>query len=193
MIEDEDADIREFTASEVCTVVNCAPGTLRSWRRRNGLFPETMLSGGWNYFSLADMAATKLVVDLTASGYTAQTAVNIAMKMLPIIEKHNANVPPSKKEGETFEQWLNTHWPNYVVRVDARGGISFLSFDASMPITKVFEEIGVSGLFVINMSNLMDLQEGLDILTGLRPPRKKTGKTKTGVTKRKAPPKRGKR
>lgn len=181
VIDEEEVDPREYTASEVCTVINCTPGTLRAWRRRNGLFPETMMSGGWNYFSLADMATAKLVVDLTSSGYTTQTAVNIAMKMLPIIEKQMTESHPAN--GRSYDEWHSATFPNYVVRVDPRGKVSFVRFDGSVGVEKLFEN-GVSAIFVINMSNLVDLSEGLEILSGMRPPRKKTAANKPAATKR---------
>src|SRR6478736_7414684 len=73
-------------ASFLTTAAGCSPVTFRSWRNRNGLFQQDRDRGGWNRFSSADIMAAAIVTDLTKRGMNAQTAVDIAMKALPLLE-----------------------------------------------------------------------------------------------------------
>jgi len=74
-------------ASFLTTAAGCSPVTFRSWRNRNGLFQQDRDRGGWNRFSSADIMAAAIVTDLTKRGMNAQTAVDIAMKTLPVLEE----------------------------------------------------------------------------------------------------------
>jgi hypothetical protein len=76
-----------FFASFLTTAAGCSPVTFRSWRNRNGLFQQAPDHGGWNRFSTADIFAAAIVTDLTKRGMNAQTAVDIAMKALPVLEE----------------------------------------------------------------------------------------------------------
>src|SRR5690349_21718239 len=74
-----------FFASTLLRSSPCAPATFRAWRNRNGLFPETKDSGGWNKFSIIDVLVTSIVVQLTNAGLGAQLAVDAAMSAAPEI------------------------------------------------------------------------------------------------------------
>jgi hypothetical protein len=69
-----------FFASTLCSAVGCSTVTFRSWRNRNGLFPETQSSGVWNRFSIVDVLVASVAYELTRGGIGAQTAVEAAMK-----------------------------------------------------------------------------------------------------------------
>jgi hypothetical protein len=68
-----------FLASTLVSTVGCSSVTFRAWRNRNGLFPETQGSGGWNRFSIVDVLVAALVSELTSGGIAAQTAVEAAI------------------------------------------------------------------------------------------------------------------
>jgi hypothetical protein len=77
---------RYFTAT-VIAIAGCEAVNFRAWRNRNGLFPSTKESGGWNKFSEADIAAVRVVVVLTGLGVEARKAVQVAMACLPTFER----------------------------------------------------------------------------------------------------------
>lgn len=65
----------QFTTSTLTRVAGCEAVTLRAWRNRNGLFPETAGKQGWNRFSLVDVCIARTVVLMTASGIAAGEAI----------------------------------------------------------------------------------------------------------------------
>lgn len=68
-------EAHQFTTSTLTRVAGCEPVTLRAWRNRNGLFPETAGKQGWNRFSLIDVCIARTVVLMTASAVTASEAI----------------------------------------------------------------------------------------------------------------------
>src|SRR5258707_5351455 len=76
-----------FFASTLLKTIGCSPATFRSWRNRNGLFPETKDSGGWNKFSVIDVLMAAIVFELTQAGIGAQLAVDAAMRSAPEITR----------------------------------------------------------------------------------------------------------
>lgn len=74
-------DVRDrcFTTSTLCAATGCDPATLRAWRNRNDLFPETRVEGTnrrpWNTFSIMDMLIVRTVVVMTSHGLPANNAV----------------------------------------------------------------------------------------------------------------------
>ncbi|MGU3538877.1 hypothetical protein [Methylobacterium sp. A54F] len=69
------ADAKQFTTATLTRVAVCEAVTLRAWRNRNGLFPETAGSQGWNRFSLIDICVARAVVLMTTSGIAASDAI----------------------------------------------------------------------------------------------------------------------
>lgn len=211
-IDDSNPDPREYTASALCYVAGCEPETFKAWRRRNGLFPETKKAGSWSRFSLADMSAAKVVVDLTKSGVSAQRAVDIGMKLLPVIEKHSSSKPSDDpnwsppKTPEDVEQHM-AQWcaVNYIVRGNAQGGFSLTRYDKVMTVAELLEAEGYpAGLILINLANVMDLS--IDRLSQLTEneidplpaksrkrksvvPKKSVAKKRSAAAKKKAAPK----
>ena len=57
-----------FFASTLLHTIGCSSATFRAWRNRNGLFPETKDTGGWNKFSIIDVLLTAIVFELTNAG-----------------------------------------------------------------------------------------------------------------------------
>lgn len=78
---------KRHLTSTVVAVAGCSPVTFRAWRNRNGLFPETQGTDGWNVFSEGEIAAVRMVVVLTGLGIGAQVAVDAAMQALPTFKK----------------------------------------------------------------------------------------------------------
>lgn len=76
------AEAKQFTTSVLTRVAGCEPVTLRAWRNRNGLFPETAGAQGWNRFSLIDICIARSVVLMTASGIAASEAIWFAESYL---------------------------------------------------------------------------------------------------------------
>jgi len=66
---------RKFLTSTLVAVAGCKAVTFRAWRNRNGLFPETKESGGWNHFSIVDMCVARSVVVMTEHGLPVDDAV----------------------------------------------------------------------------------------------------------------------
>lgn len=146
----DDGDPREYLASAICYVADCEQATFRAWRRRNGLFPETKVAGGWNRFSLADMAVATLVSRLTSSGYGAQFAVNVAMKLLPIVEhEYTRRDGSSRSMGE--QRYI-------VARIDAKQRITFSRYDAEVALEALFAaEKPSHSVLLISLDELMSL------------------------------------
>jgi len=69
------AEAKQFTTSTLTRVAGCEPVTLRAWRNRNGLFPETSGAKGWNRFSFVDVCIARTVVMMTAAGIAAGEAI----------------------------------------------------------------------------------------------------------------------
>jgi DNA-binding transcriptional MerR regulator len=80
-----------FFTSAVIRAAGCSSETFRSWRNRNGLFPETQDAEGWNRFSVVDILAVAIVSTLTDAGLTAQVAVDAAKEAAPILTKAIGN------------------------------------------------------------------------------------------------------
>jgi len=76
-----------FFASTLLHTTGCSSATFRAWRNRNGLFPETKDTGGWNKFSIIDVLLTAIVFELTTAGIGAQLAVDAAMMSFPEITR----------------------------------------------------------------------------------------------------------
>lgn len=159
--DEEDPDPREYKASALCHVAGCEQTTLRAWRRRNGLFPETMKSRKWNLFSLADMRAAKLVVDLTSVGVAAQRAVDIAMQLLPTLEEQSTGRAPSwtpPTEAQLEAKMIAWCAINFVIKENAQGKILLKRYDRPITIANLMEAEGHPGaLLVINLANVMEL------------------------------------
>lgn len=66
-----------FRSSVLCAVAGCKEVTLRAWRNRNGLFPETLGKAGCNRFSVLDICWARTVVVLTEHGLGADDAVRL--------------------------------------------------------------------------------------------------------------------
>lgn len=170
-IDDENPDPREYKASALCYVAGCEQATLRAWRRRNGLFPETMRNRTWNRFSLADMSAAKLVVDLTNAGVAAQRAVDIAMQLLPIIEDRSTRKPsfgPVPMSDAQRDDWVKAQCAvNFVVQGNSRGDLQITRYDQALTVEQLLKAEGhPGGLIIINLANVMDIS--LDRLAGVR-------------------------
>lgn len=100
---------KRFYTSTLIKAVGCTAATLRAWRTRNGLFPETHDSGTWNKFSIIDMFVASIVKELTSRGMPAQLAVDVAVAAGPVLTKLCEDVPPLDDEdpddmGEVFLQ-----------------------------------------------------------------------------------------
>ncbi len=70
-----DARNETCTTATLTAVAGCSTGTLRTWRHRNGLFPDTAGAHGWNRFSHIDVCIARTVVLMTAAGIAASEAV----------------------------------------------------------------------------------------------------------------------
>lgn len=66
---------RKFLTSTLVAAAGCKAVTFRAWRNRNGLFPETKDSGGWNRFSVVDICIVRAVVVMTEHGIPADDAI----------------------------------------------------------------------------------------------------------------------
>ncbi|WP_189587323.1 MerR family transcriptional regulator [Mesorhizobium sp. M8A.F.Ca.ET.167.01.1.1] len=70
---------KQFSAPQVCEAAGCKQVTLRAWRRRNGLFPETQTDRRQNHFySLTDVCIVRAIVVLTHHGLAAEDAIEFA-------------------------------------------------------------------------------------------------------------------
>jgi hypothetical protein len=74
-----------FFASTLAAAAMCDLEVFRSWRNRNGLFPETQGGGRWNKFSIVDIIVAAIVTDLTKRGVMAQAAIDAAMTASPLL------------------------------------------------------------------------------------------------------------
>jgi len=70
-----ETELPQFTTSILTRVAGCEAVTLRAWRNRNGLFPQTAGKQGWNRFSLVDVCIARTVVLMAASGIAAGEAI----------------------------------------------------------------------------------------------------------------------
>lgn len=77
-----DIRARIYQTSTLVAVAGCKSVTLRAWRHRHNLFPETKDSKGWNYFSIVDMCVLRAVVVMTEHGLSVDDAVWQADKWL---------------------------------------------------------------------------------------------------------------
>jgi hypothetical protein len=69
---------KKFTTATLVAAAGCEIGTFHKWRLRNGLFPETRNTEGWNRFSIIDICVVRIIVVLTAHRLSADTAVHVA-------------------------------------------------------------------------------------------------------------------
>lgn len=75
-------DDRSFTTSALTAAAGCEPMTFRTWRNRNGLFPETAGDRKWKRFTVVDVCIVRAVAAMTAHGLGASHAINIAQDNL---------------------------------------------------------------------------------------------------------------
>ncbi|GJD36779.1 hypothetical protein [Methylobacterium aerolatum] len=73
---------KTFTTSTLTEIAGCTADTFRTWRNRNGLFPETAGKSGWKRFSLLDICLVRAVVLMTEQGILANHAVWLANTQL---------------------------------------------------------------------------------------------------------------
>ncbi|MBM0205664.1 hypothetical protein JNW90_23615 [Micromonospora sp. STR1s_5] len=64
-----------YTTSVLTEVAGVSPVTLRAWRNRNGLFPDTAGQRKWNRFSISDICIARTIVLLTAHGLSTGDAI----------------------------------------------------------------------------------------------------------------------
>lgn len=132
---DEFFDKVHFT-STLISVVGVPAATFRAWRNRNGLFPATSVSEGWNEFSIADICVARQVKILIDRGFTAQAAVDQAQLLKEGIDGYlkiaQSEKPPTKQFGialiDAFDgEWsvlypdLNGSWLSSIVSRVAQG------------------------------------------------------------------------
>jgi hypothetical protein len=144
-----------FFASTLCGATGCSSVTFRSWRNRNGLFPETKSTGVWNRFSIADILVAGVVFELTRGGIAAQTAVDAAMKAsLPLVEL--CGFLNSDKEKDLaqvvlriLKRWSSRkEFPVLLIGKPIGPGevlIVELKSPTEMPILRAFEPLHVDG------------------------------------------------
>lgn len=70
-----------ISVSELCEITGIPASTIRSWRNRNGLFPHHAETSGWTRYTLDEALALGMVKSLSALGFEAQQAVNLANRM----------------------------------------------------------------------------------------------------------------
>lgn len=70
-----DFEARKFQTSTAVAAAGCKAVTLRAWRNRNNLFPETKENRAWNYFSIVDICIIRSIVVMTEHGIPADDAV----------------------------------------------------------------------------------------------------------------------
>lgn len=91
----EPANSALFSQPQLVDAIGVANITFNTWRKRNNLFPRTNSDRKWNKYTIAEVAASKIVKNLTSIGITAQKAVDVAMAILPIL---NVLADPSTVE-----------------------------------------------------------------------------------------------
>ncbi|MGN7126311.1 MerR family transcriptional regulator [Methylorubrum thiocyanatum] len=75
-------DDRPFTTSALTAAAGCEPMTFRTWRNRNGLFPETAGDRKWKRFTVVDVCIVRVIVAMTAHGLSASHAIPFAQDNL---------------------------------------------------------------------------------------------------------------
>jgi hypothetical protein len=148
-----------FFASALTTAAGCSPVTFRSWRNRNGLFQQAHDPGGWNRFSAADMIAAAIVTDLTNRGMNAQTAVDIAMKTLPLLEE-------SLSESQDYLRMLLVSFRDDASKVEVSGfrhselicGLSpvYLLIDLDSIRTQILKRLESTGFQVVDKNETIE-------------------------------------
>ena len=73
---------RTFTTSMLTAATGCEPMTFRTWRNRNGLFPEVAGGRKWKRFTVVDLCIVRAIVVTTAHGLAISNAVNFAQRHL---------------------------------------------------------------------------------------------------------------
>jgi hypothetical protein len=148
-----------FFASTLFSTVACSSATFRSWRNRNGLFPETQGSGGWNRFSIGDVLVTALVAELTKGGIAAQTAVDAAMMAsVPLTDlcgtsKSDLNSDVGKVVLRILTKWARMkEFP--MLRIGTAGNAVAVEFTtpAEMPILRVFSPPAAESMISVVVS-----------------------------------------
>jgi hypothetical protein len=148
-----------FFASALTTAAGCSPVTFRSWRNRNGLFQQAHDRGGWNRFSNADMIAAAIVTDLTNRGMNAQTAVDIAMKTLPVLKE-------SLSEPEDYQQMLLVSFHDNASKIEVSGfrrselicGVSpvYLLIDLDSIRIQILKRLESTGIHVVGENGTIE-------------------------------------
>jgi hypothetical protein len=75
-------DDRSFTTSALTAAAGCEPMTFRTWRNRNGLFPEIAGGRKWKRFTVVDVCIVRAIVAMTAHGLSASHAIGFAQDNL---------------------------------------------------------------------------------------------------------------
>ena len=70
---------KRFTSAVLVSASGVPHSAFHNWRKNNGLFPETVGSGGWNKFSVSDICLVGAIKVLTQEhSIGAQIAVSVA-------------------------------------------------------------------------------------------------------------------
>lgn len=134
-----------FFTSTLIDAAGCQSDTFRSWRNRNGLFPETMGTGKWNKHSIVDILVAAIVTDATQRGLSAQLAVDAAMAAAPMLAEV-CNVPSAKVTPIKIEQLfdevmgIGSDFPVLAIGVDIDGAPKARLLSPECSVADAFED-----------------------------------------------------
>ncbi|ACB27146.1 MerR family transcriptional regulator [Methylobacterium radiotolerans] len=75
-------DDRSFTTSTLTAAAGCEPMTFRTWRNRNGLFPEVAGGRNWKRFTVVDVCIVRAITVMTGHGLNTGNVVSFAQDHL---------------------------------------------------------------------------------------------------------------
>ncbi|MHC2623040.1 hypothetical protein ACVIW2_005072 [Bradyrhizobium huanghuaihaiense] len=155
---------KRFYAATVIKAAGCSAETFRSWRTRNGLFPETHGSASWNKFSIIDMCVVWIVAELTSRGVAAQMAVNAAVAAAPALTElcdYGTDAEENDLPEIVHQIWFRIAERkaalalNVLDREEQTPVVRLVDFSASVEDALHVDKMGLPSCILLNLSYLM--------------------------------------
>jgi len=160
---------RKYLTSTLVAVAGCKAVTFRAWRNRNGLFPQTKDTGGWNHFSIVDMCVARSVVVMTEHGLPVDDAIwqadkwfrayfKILLRGEKITYLHGFLRGPTFETGEPVayadedsgevSSELPKHWPS-------KTSASFISIDNDQSVSEIVARAQSGVITIIDLRSII--------------------------------------
>lgn len=159
-----DLDKKQFTTSVLSAVTGCEPMTFRTWRNRNGLFPEAAGGRTWKRFSVLDLCVVRAIVVMTKQGVGAADAIWF-------VETQLVDALASLLQGKEIERYISFAQvgkfasTDEVVFIDSDGSQNFVDGKSLEPARISFQVLSAARSVADVLKECNGIVTIIDLLT----------------------------